>query len=116
MTTKDFCRKGSNSKVSFYCFENGNLFYIATAIDTGLNYLIKVPVEDCGDGIFLAEDRVNIFMRYIRKSIDNGTIQPLNEVIDFSDKVKFSHFSKGKLYYTFEKEGKNAGTVNDQLR
>jgi hypothetical protein len=36
--------------------------------DDGFQF--TVPIEDCGDGAFLVEDKAMMFMRYIRKQLD----------------------------------------------
>ena len=35
----------------------------------GYGFEFPVPINDCGDGTFLAEDKAILFMRYIRKHI-----------------------------------------------
>jgi hypothetical protein len=56
--------KGKNVTFTFY--RSGELFY-----KTECGFEFPVPIEDCGNGIFLAEDKAMLFMRYIRKHIDN---------------------------------------------
>jgi hypothetical protein len=52
-------------KVRFQFYRKGELFY---RTDSGLEF--TVPIEDCGDGVFLAEDKAMLFMRYIRKQLE----------------------------------------------
>lgn len=53
-----------NKTVRFIKYRKGELYYIT---DCGFEFV--VPIEDTGDGQFLAEDRAILFMRYIRKQI-----------------------------------------------
>lgn len=55
-------------RVRFQFYREKELWY---KTDTGLEF--PVPIEDCGNGIFLAEDKGMFFMRYIRKHLE--TIQ-----------------------------------------
>lgn len=55
-----------NKSVTFLRYRKGELIY-----STECGFEFPVPVSDTGDGIFLAKDKVMIFMRYIRKHIEN---------------------------------------------
>lgn len=57
-----------NDTVKFKFYRKGELHY-----QTSSGFDFVVPVEDCGDGEFLAEDKAMIFMRYIRKQIEANT-------------------------------------------
>jgi hypothetical protein len=37
---------------------------------TECGFKFPVPIEDCGDGTFLPKDKAMMFMRYIRKQIE----------------------------------------------
>lgn len=50
--------------VKFEFYRKGELFY-----KTESGFQFRVPAEDTGDGVFLAEDRAMVFMRYIRKEL-----------------------------------------------
>lgn len=52
-------------KVNFVRYRKGELIYVT---ECGFEFI--VPIEDTGDGTFLAEDKAMFFMRYIRKHID----------------------------------------------
>jgi hypothetical protein len=52
--------------VHFNCYSKGELWYVT---DSGLEF--PVPIDDTGDGIFLAKDKAMLFMRYIRKHLAN---------------------------------------------
>lgn len=58
LTLKDHVK----GKVHFLYYQDLNLFYIT---DTGL--MFPVPIEDIGNAKFLASDKAMLFMRYIRK-------------------------------------------------
>lgn len=77
MKLKKFCRKGSDNQVKFSHYSKGKLYYTVADIDSSKKYNFPVPIEDCGDGMFLAEDRANLFMRYIRKAIAAEEIYPI---------------------------------------
>jgi hypothetical protein len=49
-------------KVRFVRYKLGELWY---RTESGFDF--PVPISDCGDGVFLAEDKAILFMRYIRK-------------------------------------------------
>jgi hypothetical protein len=66
MSIKDYL----TGKVSFQFYRKGELFY---KTDKGFEF--RVPVEDTGDGVFLAEDRAMMFMRYIRKELASQEIK-----------------------------------------
>jgi len=51
-------------KVRFLHYKQGELWY---RTETGFEF--PVPIGDCGDGTFLAEDRAILFMRYIRAHV-----------------------------------------------
>jgi hypothetical protein len=51
--------------VHFMFYRSGNLWYIID--DDGFEF--PVPITDCGDAVFLAEDKAILFMRYIRKQL-----------------------------------------------
>ena len=53
-------------KVNFVFYRSGELFYT-----TECGFEFPVPIHDTGNGIFKAEDKAILFMRYIRKHIVN---------------------------------------------
>lgn len=59
---KDMVKDGQRVRFTFY--RDGELFY-----KTESGFEFPVPIEDCGKGVFLAEDKAMLFMRYIRKHI-----------------------------------------------
>lgn len=54
-----------NKKVRFIYFKANELWY-----ETESGFKFPVPVSDIGDATFLAEDKALLFMRYIRKFIE----------------------------------------------
>ena len=52
-------------KVKFSFYRAGELWYI-----TECGFEFPVPISDVGDGIFLAEDKAILFMRWIRPHIE----------------------------------------------
>lgn len=59
---KEMVRDGK--QVKFLHYRQKELWY---ATECGFEF--PVPIDDCGDGIFLAQDKAMLFMRYIRKHI-----------------------------------------------
>jgi hypothetical protein len=51
-------------RVRFLYYRLGELWYVT---ETGFEF--PVPITDCGDGKFLAEDKAILFMRYIRRRV-----------------------------------------------
>jgi hypothetical protein len=60
MNIKD-CIKGN---VTFEFYRKGFLYYIC---ENGFQF--RVPTDDCGDACFLNKDKGILFMRYIRKEL-----------------------------------------------
>ncbi len=54
-----------NKKVNFKFYRSQNLWY-----ETDSGFLFPVPIEDIGEATFLAQDKAILFMRYIRKYIE----------------------------------------------
>ena len=55
------------AKVNFLYYRKGELWY-----ETEINqFKFPVPIEDTGDGTFLVQDTAMMYMRYIRKHIQN---------------------------------------------
>jgi hypothetical protein len=51
-------------KVNFVRYKNSELWYVT---ETGFEF--PVPTADIGDGVFLAQDKAILFMRYIKPQI-----------------------------------------------
>lgn len=52
--------------VKFQYYRDGNLIYNVV----GTNVSFHVPISDIGNATFLCEDRAILFMRYIRKHLE----------------------------------------------
>ena len=59
---------GRGKKVRFVRFRKNELIYIT---DCGMEFPVPTDPTEVGDGVFLAEDKAMMFMRYIRKHIKN---------------------------------------------
>jgi len=51
--------------VTFEFYRKQELWYVT---DDGFKF--PVPIDDTGDGTFLASDKATLFMRYIRKQLE----------------------------------------------
>jgi hypothetical protein len=56
----------NNAQVSFQFYRTGDLWY---KTDSGFEF--PVPISDCGDAVFLKQDKALLFMRYIRKHLEH---------------------------------------------
>ncbi len=63
MSIKDMVK---DKRAFFVCYRNKELWY---RTEDGFEF--PVPIDDTGEGQFLAEDKAIIFMRYIRKHLEN---------------------------------------------
>lgn len=62
-TVKEMVQNGA--QVTFEVYRKGELWY-----KTDCGFSFPVPIEDTGDGEFLARDKAILFMRYIRKHMN----------------------------------------------
>lgn len=58
-----------NNKVNFVFYKEENLWYEINVDNQILQF--PVPTSDTGNGIFLASDKATLFMRYIKKHLEN---------------------------------------------
>ena len=83
LTIKEMVSGGKKVKFQFYRAKE--LWYVT---EDGFEF--PVPVADCGDGVFLNEDKAILFMRYIRKhleSIEAGRLlQESKDAKEFAEK------------------------------
>lgn len=56
----------NNQKVKFVRYQNKELWYI-----TECEFEFPVPISDVGEAAFLNEDKALLFMRWMRKHIDD---------------------------------------------
>ncbi len=59
-----------DNKVVFDSLRAGIAYYTVTV--DNVSWRFPVPLSDIGDATLLKEDKAIIFMRYIRKSIENN--------------------------------------------
>lgn len=62
--------------IDFQYYRNGNLYYSIREAN-GVDYVFPVPITDTGDAVFGRSDRAILFMRWIRKAIENDEIHKL---------------------------------------
>lgn len=62
LNVKDMVKDGK--RVKFLYYRQKELWY-----ETETGFKFPVPIDDVGDGTFLAEDKALLFMRYINKQI-----------------------------------------------
>jgi hypothetical protein len=64
-----------NNTVHFDHYRKGFLYYkIKSPWEQPDWFIFTVPVDDCGDATFPAEEKAIMFLRYIRKAIENGEL------------------------------------------
>lgn len=70
MTLKELVK---DNKVRFIYYRSGELWYEVYDEFYRLKALFEfpVPISDCGDAVFLKEDKAILFMRYIRKHLES---------------------------------------------
>lgn len=64
MNLKDMV--SNNKRVTFVRYQKSELWYIT---ESGFEF--PVPISDTGDAAFNSEDKALLFMRWIKKHIDN---------------------------------------------
>ena len=70
MNIKDIVK---DNTVTFAKYRQGIAYYTVRIPSTGTEHMFPVPLEDIGDATLLASDKAIVFMRYIRKALDEGT-------------------------------------------
>ena len=70
---KTIVRDGSKAKFSY--FRDGNFFYVVKV--QGQEYSFPIPVEDAKGTTLFAEFKAITLMRWIRKAIEDRTLQPV---------------------------------------
>ena len=70
MNIKDIVR---DNTVRFLRYRKGVAYYAVRVVEEGADYAFPVPLGDIGDATLEAEDRAMLFMRYIRRALDDGT-------------------------------------------
>ena len=69
MNIKDIVK---DNVVSFVKYRQGVAYYRVAVREDG-DYVFPVPLDDIGDATLLATDKAIVFMRYIRKGLEEGT-------------------------------------------
>ncbi len=96
--------KGTKVKFKEYCNLDDKFKYTVT-LEDGTIYTFSIDRSDVGNASLLAEDKALIFMRWIRKSIDNNTIYyGVNS--ETEGEFVFSLYRAGFIYYKGIVDGK----------
>ena len=69
MNIKDIVK---NNTVRFLRYRKGTAYYGVDVHSYG-KHEFPVPLEDVGDATLLDEDKAILFMRYIKRALDDGT-------------------------------------------
>lgn len=72
MDIKDFVT--ASNKVTFDCYRAGVFYYNVHHKTTNEVYQFQVPLDDIGSATLFVMDKSMLFMRWIRKSIENKTM------------------------------------------
>jgi len=67
------------NKVEFHRYYQGNFYYRIREPFTKVSYQFKIPMEDIMGTVLLREDRAIVFMKWIRKAINNNTFIAVSE-------------------------------------
>jgi len=62
-----------NNVVRFSRYRQGHAYYCVDVPAVNATYSFPVPLDDVGDATLLSVDKALVFMRYIRKAMDEGT-------------------------------------------
>ena len=62
-----------DNAVFFAKYRQGLVYYTVRVPSEGVDYIFPVPLSDIGDATLLATDKAMVFMRYIRKALEEGT-------------------------------------------
>jgi hypothetical protein len=68
-----------DNEVRFLRYRQGNAYYAVRVPSEGLDFMFPVPLADIGDATFHATEKAIVFMRYIRKAIDDRTFVKVGE-------------------------------------
>jgi len=75
MDIKDIVK---NNTVRFAKYRQGIAYYAVRVPSEDADYIFPVPLSDIGDATLLATDKAMVFMRYIRKAIEDKTFVKAN--------------------------------------
>jgi len=75
MNIKDIVK---DNEVAFAKLRQGIAYYTVRVPSEGVDYMFPVPLSDVGEATLLAKDKALVFMRYIRKALEDGTFVRAN--------------------------------------
>ena len=70
MDIKDIVK---DNTVRFAKYRQGIAYYTVRVPSDGVEYMFPVPLSDIGDATLFASDKAMVFMRYIRKALEDKT-------------------------------------------
>ena len=91
--------------VEFRSMESERAQYAVLDKASGSRLVFDVPLSDVGDATLGFSEKAIMFMRYIRKALDAGTMiveKELPEVVSFG--AKFVRYRHGQAYFSFHKK------------
>jgi hypothetical protein len=65
-----------DNRVNFFRYRQGVMYYTVKVPGHDKEHMFPVPLSDVGDATLHAQEKAIIFMRYIRKAIEDGTLVP----------------------------------------
>lgn len=92
---KDMVRDGK--KANFVEYRRGEMIYV-----TECGFKFPVPIDDTGDGIFHAEEKAMLLMRYIRKQVEALNKEKASIEINIVEPIvtiQFTHHLLPHLYF-----------------
>lgn len=66
---------GGTKTVRLLYYRRGSLWY-----ETVTGFRFPVPITECGEATYLAEDKAMLFMRFIQKEISEQREPPMSEL------------------------------------
>lgn len=73
----DLVKLLKNNRVNFHSYRQRYLYYSIIEPETNIEYQFPVPVEDVGSATLLGNDVALLYMRWIRKAINDKTFVKL---------------------------------------
>jgi hypothetical protein len=70
MDVKEIVR---DNEVRFERYRQGHMYYRVRVPAERADFVFPVPLSDIGDATLLATDKAIVFMRYIRRALDEGS-------------------------------------------
>jgi len=69
-----------NNEVRFVRYRHGFAYYGLRVPGEHVDRVFPVPLSDVGDATLLSSDKALVFMRYIRKAMEEGTFVKSSEI------------------------------------